>query len=111
MVTIERDSHGRTYQIWQQNQANSCGVACVWMARGIGSGFTKEMRLVNAQMADAIDTSFDVPQLNGSRRARNVAVTTAGGKTVNLTIYTQKLTDADISMLLNLVNEKLGEDL
>ena len=36
---------------------------------------------------------------------------TAGGKTVNLTIYTQKLTDADISMLLNLVNEKLGEDL
>lgn len=83
----------------------------IWMARGIGSGFTKEMRLVNAQMADAIDTSFDVPQLNGSRRARNVAVTTAGGKTVNLTIYTQKLTDADISMLLNLVNEKLGEDL
>ena len=83
----------------------------IWMARGIGSGFTKEMRLVNAQMADAIDTSFDVPQLNGSRRARNVAVTTAGGKTVNLTIYTQKLTDVDISMLLNLVNEKLGEDL
>ena len=83
----------------------------IWMARGIGSGFTKEMRLVNAQMADAIDTSFDVPQLNGSRRARNVAVATAGGKTVNLTIYTQKLTDADISMLLNLVNEKLGEDL
>ena len=62
-------------------------------------------------LADAIDTSFDVPQLYGSRRARNVAVTTAGGKTVNLTIYTQKLTDADISMLLNLVNEKLGEDL
>ena len=83
----------------------------VWMARGIGSGFTKEMRLVNAQMADAIDTSFDVPQLNGSRRTRNVAVTTAGGKTVNLTIYVQKLTDADISMLLKLVNEKLGEDL
>lgn len=26
-------------------------------------------------------------------------------------IYTQKLTDADISMLLKLVNEKLGEDL
>ena len=83
----------------------------IWMARGIGSGFTKEMRLVNAQMAAAIDTSFDVPQLNGSRRARNIAVATAGGKTVNLTIYTQKLTDADISVLLNLVNEKLGEDL
>lgn len=83
----------------------------VWMARGIGEGFKKEMRLVNAQMADAIDTSFDVPQLYGSSRAQNVAVTTAGGKTVNLTIYTQKLTDADISMLLDLVNQKLGDEL
>lgn len=35
MVRLERDSHGRTYQIWQQQQANSCGVASVWMARGI----------------------------------------------------------------------------
>jgi len=35
MITIERDSHGRTYQIWKQNQMNSCGVAAAWMARGI----------------------------------------------------------------------------
>lgn len=35
MINIETDSHGRTYQIWQQNQMNSCGVASVWMARGI----------------------------------------------------------------------------
>lgn len=35
MITIENDSHGRTYQIWKQNQMNSCGVASVWMARGI----------------------------------------------------------------------------
>lgn len=35
MISIERDSHGRTYQIWKQNQMNSCGVASVWMARGI----------------------------------------------------------------------------
>jgi hypothetical protein len=35
MINIETDSHGRTYQIWKQNQANSCGVASVWMARGI----------------------------------------------------------------------------
>lgn len=35
MISIETDSHGRTYQIWKQNQANSCGVASVWMARGI----------------------------------------------------------------------------
>ena len=30
---------------------------------------------------------------------------------MNLTIYTQKLTDAEISMLLDLVNRKLGENL
>lgn len=35
MISIERDSSGRVYQIWQQCQANSCGIACMWMARGI----------------------------------------------------------------------------
>jgi len=35
MIYIERDSSGRTYQIWKQEQLNSCGVASAWMARGI----------------------------------------------------------------------------
>jgi hypothetical protein len=35
MIRIERDHSGRTYQIWKQDQLNSCGVACAWMARGI----------------------------------------------------------------------------
>lgn len=35
MISIERDSSGRTYQIWKQDQLNSCGVASAWMARGI----------------------------------------------------------------------------
>lgn len=35
MVNIETDSHRRTYQIWKQDQAASCGVASVWMARSI----------------------------------------------------------------------------
>ena len=35
MISIERDSSGRTYQIWKQAQQNSCGVASTWMARGI----------------------------------------------------------------------------
>lgn len=35
MINLEHDSHGRVYQIWQQQQANSCGVAAIWMARGI----------------------------------------------------------------------------
>ncbi|HQQ78294.1 MAG TPA: hypothetical protein PLB01_13150 [Thermoanaerobaculia bacterium] len=35
MISVERDSSGRTYQIWKQDQLNSCGVASAWMARGI----------------------------------------------------------------------------
>jgi hypothetical protein len=35
MISIERDSFGRTYEIWKQDQMNSCGVASAWMARGI----------------------------------------------------------------------------
>ena len=35
MINLERDTHGRVYQLWKQQQANSCGVASVWMARGI----------------------------------------------------------------------------
>jgi hypothetical protein len=35
MINIERGVGGRVYQIWQQHQASSCGVACAWMVRGI----------------------------------------------------------------------------
>nr|DAK95989.1 MAG TPA: tail tape measure protein [Caudoviricetes sp.] len=80
-----------------------------WMARGIGAGFVSEMPNVHDQMDDAIDTSFDVPNLGTNRRGRSIAVKGAGGKVVNLTIYTQRLTDADIEMLLELVNRKFGE--
>lgn len=80
-----------------------------WMARGIGAGFVSEMPNVHDQMDDAIDTSFDVPNLGTNRRGRSIAVKGVGGKVVNLTIYTQRLTDADIEMLLELVNRKFGE--
>lgn len=35
MISIETGRGGRVYQIWQQQQASSCGVASIWMARGI----------------------------------------------------------------------------
>jgi hypothetical protein len=35
MINIETGVGGRVYQIWQQQQSASCGVACAWMARGI----------------------------------------------------------------------------
>jgi hypothetical protein len=31
MINIERGLGGRVYQIWKQQQACSCGVACAWM--------------------------------------------------------------------------------
>jgi hypothetical protein len=34
-VSLADDSDGNTYQLWAQRQANSCGVASIWMARGI----------------------------------------------------------------------------
>ena len=75
MVTIERDSHGRTYQIWQQNQANSCGVACVWMARGIAR-----------QMSFAED-EWDLAQRMYRSAVNNalapMGVSTAGPMTLN----------------------------
>lgn len=44
MINVERDGSGRTYQIWKQNQMNSCGIACMWMARGIArqTSFSEE---------------------------------------------------------------------
>lgn len=35
MINIAQDSDATTFQLWRQNQMNSCGVASVWMARGI----------------------------------------------------------------------------
>lgn len=84
----------------------------VWMARGIGVGWEKEMAKVNKLMADSIDTSFDLSGLYpGSPKYRGRNYKTPAGKTVNLYITAKYLTEADITMLLDLVNRKLGEDL
>ncbi|WP_425228369.1 hypothetical protein [Sphingomonas sp.] len=34
-VSIESDSDRNTYEVWKQEQASSCGVASIWMARGL----------------------------------------------------------------------------
>jgi hypothetical protein len=63
MISIEQDTHGRTYQIWKQQQANSCGVASVWMARGIAgqASFAEEewdlaVRMYMGAVAGALGT-------------------------------------------------------
>ena len=61
MINIERDSHGRIYQIWKQDQMNSCGVASAWMARGIArrASFAEEewdmaQRVYRSAVANAL---------------------------------------------------------
>ena len=68
MISLERDSHGRTYQIWRQQQANSCGVASVWMARGIArqASFAEEewnlaIRMYQGAVAGALGAISAAP--------------------------------------------------
>ena len=83
-----------------------------WMARGVGSGWEKEMRNVNKAISNSINTSFDIPDIDVDRSSyTGRTYTTPSGKIVNLYITAKYLTQADISMLLDLVDRKLGEDL
>lgn len=84
----------------------------VWMARGVGVGWEQEMSIINRQIADSINTSFSIPSFAiGSRYYPGRSYTTAEGKTVNLYVTAKAITEADINMLLDLVNRKLGDNL
>jgi NAD(P)-dependent dehydrogenase (short-subunit alcohol dehydrogenase family) len=54
MINIETDSHGRTYEIWKQDQMNSCGVASAWMARGIA----RQMSFMEEEWDLALDVTL-----------------------------------------------------
>jgi Peptidase C39 family len=70
MINIETGVGGRVYQIWKQQQASSCGVACAWMARGIvqqASFAEEEWDLAVRMYLGAVNTSIgatvpDAPQ-------------------------------------------------
>ena len=82
------------------------------MGAGVGVGWTKSMKEVNRMINDSLNTSFDIPEFRANRSAsygRNY--TTAAGKTVNLYFYAKTITEADINMVVEIVNRKLGEDL
>ena len=82
------------------------------MARGVGVGWENEMKNVNKQIADSINTSFDIPDFHvGHRVYSGRSYSTATGKTVNFYITAQTLSKADIDMLLALADRKLGDDL
>lgn len=83
-----------------------------WMARGVGVGWQKEMQNVNRLIADSINTSFEVPEISvRSRGYSGRNYTTANGKTVNLYFYAKTMTEADINMVVEIVNRRLGDDL
>lgn len=84
-----------------------------WMARGVGSGFEKEMQKVNKAIGASINTSFDIPEfaVSGPRVYRGRNYTTSSGKVVNLYFTAKTITEADINMVVDIVNRKLGDDL
>ena len=83
-----------------------------WMARGIGSGFQKEMRNVNRTIAQSINTTFDLPVVTPSGRTYNTrGYNTPGGKTVNLYFTAKTITESEINMVVDIVNRKLGDEL
>lgn len=84
-----------------------------WMARGVGTGFTKEMANVNKQIAASVNTSFDLsrytPSGSGSYRGRYYTVAGSGGNVINLYFSAKTITQADIELVIDTVNRRLGE--
>lgn len=61
MINIERGLGGRVYQIWNQQQQSSCGVASAWMARGIARQMSfaeEEFELARRIYLGAVSTSL-----------------------------------------------------
>ena len=82
----------------------------IWMARGIGSGFEEEMEAVNRQIANSINTSFDLPEFTfGGNGYRPRSYNTSSGKVVNLYFTAKTITEAEVNMVIDLVNRKLGD--
>lgn len=81
-----------------------------WMARGVGEGFVDEMDAVNKQIANSINTSFDLPEFTfGSGGYRPRSYNTSSGKVVNLYFTAKTITEAEVNMVIDLVNRKLGD--
>ena len=57
-----------------------------------------------------LDTSFDAPN-TFSRSRSGAAYTTGNGKTVNLYFTAKTITEAEIHMIVDIVNRELGDDM
>ena len=56
-------------------------------------------------------TAFDAPTLGGSRRYSGRVYRTSTGNTINLYFTAKTITEADINMVVDIVNRKLGDDM
>lgn len=88
---------------------------------GVGTGFVKSMPQVQSLIAKALnnlrdttfDTAFDVPEfaLNGPATYRGRNYTTSTGKVINIYFTAKTITEAEINMVVDIVNRKLGDKL
>lgn len=69
MINLQTGAGGRVYQIWQQQQNCSCGVASAWMARGIARqmSFAEEewdlaVRMYLGAVNTAVGAASSIPE-------------------------------------------------
>lgn len=78
----------------------------------VGTGVMKSQKTVKKMWGDFLDSTFTMPTINfNSRLAATGAGTATGSKTVNLYFYAKSITEADIKMVVDIVNRKLGEEM
>lgn len=83
------------------------------IGQGIVNYFVDELTNSQGKINDALNTAFDVPDLDfgGSSGYRGRRYATASGATVNLYITAKTITESEVNMIIDLVNRKLGADL
>lgn len=67
MLGFDSDSDGNLYQVWQQDQANSCAVASTWMARNMirqSTSAETEWTLAQSMFRTAVNNMFAPLGLN-----------------------------------------------
>ena len=83
------------------------------IGQGIVNYFVDELANSQSKINDALNTAFDVPDLDfgGSSGYRGRSVNTASRANVSIYITAKTITEAEINMIMDLVNRKLGEAL
>lgn len=76
---------------------------------GIDGGSTASLKV--ALSSANVSTAFDTPSLSASGRYSGRNYRTSTGNTINLYFTAKTITEADINMVVDIVNRKLGDDM